>query len=76
MLPGVAKSKLLPKVLATSPKSLVCPFCKAKPSRDCATSSAGFSIIHVARIKVAASMDDRRKRVADKRAQANSAKSA
>jgi hypothetical protein len=72
----VTKSKLLPKVLATSPKSLVCPFCKAKPSRDCATSSAGFSIIHLARIKAAASMDSRRKRVADKRAQTNSAKSA
>jgi hypothetical protein len=71
----VTKSKLLPKVLATSPKSLVCPFCKAKPSRDCATSSAGFSIIHLARIKAAASVDNKRKRAADKRAQTNSVKS-
>jgi hypothetical protein len=71
----VTKPKILPKVLATSPKSLVCPFCKAKPGSECATSSAGFSIIHLARIKAAASMDNRRKRVADKPAQTNSAKS-
>jgi hypothetical protein len=40
-------------VLPVSPESLRCPFCGAEPGHDCATSSGGFSILHVARIKVA-----------------------
>jgi len=58
---GMAKRKpsteALPPVLPTSPLSLECPFCKAKPGRDCSTSSGGFSVVHVARIKAAAAID-------------------
>jgi hypothetical protein len=44
----------IPDVLPTSPLTLVCPLCKAKPGRDCATSSGGLSVVHVKRIKAAA----------------------
>jgi hypothetical protein len=51
----MAKAKpSIPAVLATSPVSLRCPFCDAKPGEDCATTSGGFSAIHVERIKAAA----------------------
>jgi hypothetical protein len=42
---------------AHKPLTLVCPFCEAKPDDDCATSSGGFSILHVARIQAAAAKD-------------------
>ena len=53
--PTMGKSKI--PVLPTSPISLKCPFCGAKPKHDCFTSSGTFSAIHVARIKAAARMD-------------------
>ena len=31
--------------------------CKAKPNHDCSTSSGGFSLLHLARIKAAAAKD-------------------
>ena len=50
------KSKPL-RVLPVSPLSLRCPFCEAEPGHDCATSEGGFAVVHVARIKKAASLD-------------------
>ena len=56
------KSKvLIPEVLPTSPISLVCPFCGAKPGQDCATTSGGFSVVHVMRIGAAALIDKPRR---------------
>jgi len=52
------------KMLPVSPLSIACPFCKAKPMRDCSTSSDGFSELHVARIKAAAAQDKANKRSA------------
>lgn len=49
-------------VLPISPITLECPFCKAKPGKDCFTSSGGFSALHVQRIKAAARMDAANKR--------------
>jgi hypothetical protein len=54
----------IPDELSTNPITLACPFCKAKVGQDCATSSGGFSILHVARIKAAALRDRTRKRKA------------
>ena len=60
---AVAKLKvLMPVVLPTSPISLVCPFCNAKPGHDCATTAGGFSVVHVARIEAASLIDKARKR--------------
>jgi hypothetical protein len=58
---NMTKSRsFIPDMLPTSPISLLCPFCKAKPSRDCSTTSSGFSVIHLARIKAAALIDNTR----------------
>jgi hypothetical protein len=55
---NMAKNKITISVsLPTSPITLLCPYCKAKPGRDCATSSGGLAIVHLARIKAAASKD-------------------
>ena len=52
---GMTTSKLSASdVLSVSPISLVCPLCKARPKRDCSTSSGGFSLLHIARIRAAA----------------------
>ncbi|MGH9729920.1 MAG: zinc finger domain-containing protein [Candidatus Acidiferrales bacterium] len=68
MLFPVAKLKLsIPEVLPSSPVSLACPFCKAKPGRDCATTSGTFSAIHIQRIKAAASLDKATTRKEDQR---------
>jgi hypothetical protein len=42
------------KILRVSRLSIASPYCKAKPARDCYTSSGGFSALHVAGIKAAA----------------------
>lgn len=47
----------VPEVLPTSPLSLACPFCKAKPGKDCTTSKGGFAAVHVARVAAAAAVD-------------------
>jgi hypothetical protein len=52
----------IPEVLPTSPISLACPLCGAKPMRDCIKISGNLSIIHVARIAAAASADKKTKR--------------
>jgi hypothetical protein len=49
--------KLRGEALAVSPLSLACPFCKAGPRLDCEKSEGGFAVVHVARIKKAASLD-------------------
>ena len=49
--------KLRSEVLAVSPLSLACPFCKVGPRLDCANTAGGFAVVHVARIKKAATLD-------------------
>jgi hypothetical protein len=49
-------------VLPVAPISLPCPFCKAKPGKDCSTSAGGFAVLHVARIRAAAARDAANKR--------------
>lgn len=39
------------QTLRAAPMTVTCPLCKAPRGRDCATSSGGFSVIHIARIK-------------------------
>ena len=49
----------LPDSLPISPLTLLCPACKAKPGKECQTSSgASLVIVHVARIAAAANLDD------------------
>ncbi len=49
----VVKLKL-PVTLLISPMTLVCPLCRAKPGRDCATvSGIPLPIVHVSRIRAA-----------------------
>jgi hypothetical protein len=44
---GVMNTKI-PERLPVSPMTLVCPFCKAKPGDDCASSSGGYlALAHV-----------------------------
>jgi hypothetical protein len=44
--------------LPTSPITLVCPSCGAKPGHDCETpSKVRLHVIHIARVKAAAKMD-------------------
>jgi len=51
---GMASKVMIPETLPASPLSLACPFCKAKPGKNCATSSGGFAVVHLERIKAAA----------------------
>jgi hypothetical protein len=55
----------IPEVLPISPISLPCPYCKAKPGKDCATSSGGLAVLHLSRIKAAA-MDLKKKKTLEK----------
>jgi hypothetical protein len=50
----MASKVIIPETLPTSPLSLTCPFCEAKPGKNCATSSGGFAVVHLERIKAAA----------------------
>jgi hypothetical protein len=52
----------MPEILPTSPISLICPFCKAKPDHDCVTNVGEFSAIHIARIEAAVSIGRARMR--------------
>jgi hypothetical protein len=53
----MAKAKpSVPEILPTSPISLICPLCKAKPDHDCVTDIGEFSAIHIARINAAVSI--------------------
>ena len=47
----------VPEVLPTSPLSLQCPFCGAKPGKDCLTGEGGFAVVHLPRIDAAALID-------------------
>ncbi len=49
--------KLGSEAFAVSPLSLACPFCKTGPRLDCEKSAGGFAVVHVARIKKAATLD-------------------
>jgi hypothetical protein len=51
----------IPRFLATSPMSLLCPTCMSMPARDCITNSGGLAAIHVSRIKAAALADKEKK---------------
>jgi hypothetical protein len=46
----------LPRTLPISPLSLRCPFCQAEPEQDCASIEGRYSVVHVARIKKAATL--------------------
>ncbi len=49
--------------LPTSPITLVCPSCGAKPGHDCKTpSKVRLHVVHIARVKAAAKMDKDRKK--------------
>jgi hypothetical protein len=54
----LSESALLP----ISPLEISCLLCGAKAGHDCATTSDGFSAIHVARIKAATRINNSRKR--------------
>jgi hypothetical protein len=54
MLWDMAKPKLWVQMLPTSPVTLACPRCKAKPGHDCVMLSGKAPLVHVARIKAAA----------------------
>jgi hypothetical protein len=58
----MAKQKVkIPEELNTSPISIVCPFCGAKPGIDCETTSGGLSAVHILRIEAAARIDKKKK---------------
>jgi len=44
----------VPDKLQVSPIEIACPFCGAKATKDCFTTSKGFAAVHVVRIKAAA----------------------
>src|SRR5438270_6167535 len=50
----VKPPKRAENILPINPITITCPFCGAKPHRDCATSAGGLSAIHVQRINAAA----------------------
>jgi hypothetical protein len=50
----MAKKLVIPEILPVSPLALMCPFCKAKPHKNCATKLGTFAVVHLARIKAAA----------------------
>jgi hypothetical protein len=47
----------LPEFLPTSPITVICPRCKAKPGQACDKLNNGFDVVHVERIAVAAAKD-------------------
>jgi hypothetical protein len=47
----------LPEVLPTSPLSLWCPYCGAKPGKDCQTREGGTAVLHLVRVAAAALID-------------------
>jgi hypothetical protein len=52
----------IPEYLPNSPLVLPCPFCHAKPNQICEPVSGGrFELVHVARVKAAAKLDEARK---------------
>jgi hypothetical protein len=56
------KSKVSVSILLTSPMSLVCPYCKAKPNHGCVTNTGNFAMLHLARVE-AASLIDKAKQI-------------
>lgn len=53
----------VPKVLPTSPLSLWCPYCGAKPGKDCETRKGGFAVLHMVRVMAAALIDTKGREV-------------
>jgi hypothetical protein len=47
----------LPKYIAVSPITLVCPRCKAKPGKVCEIFDGQIESVHIERIKAAVAMD-------------------
>jgi hypothetical protein len=57
-MPGTMNAKSIPKFLPTSPMTLQCPSCGAKPGHDCKTpAKVRLYVVHLARVKAAAKMD-------------------
>ena len=52
---------------SSSSRLLACPFCIAKPGQRCSTTSRGFRLVHVARIKAAATKEGANKRLTEKK---------
>jgi len=49
----------IPEYLLISPMTLRCPFCGAKPGKDCGTfSKVRLEVVHMARVRAAAKMDE------------------
>jgi len=49
----------IPEYLPISPMTLRCPFCGAKSGKDCETfSKVRLGVVHMARVKAAAKMDE------------------
>jgi hypothetical protein len=48
----------IPEELPTSPLSLMCPICSAKPGQDCARYPDETAIMHIERIEAAALLLD------------------
>jgi hypothetical protein len=55
-IPGMVEKEDVPEYLPISPVTLPCPTCEARPGEACGT---GFQLefVHLARIKVAAKLD-------------------
>jgi hypothetical protein len=52
----------IPEYIPISPLALPCPFCHAKANEVCQTVSGGrFELVHVARVKAAAKLDEAQK---------------
>lgn len=47
----------IPEELPTSPLSLFCPYCGAKPGVDCETLTHVIGMVHLSRIAAAAAID-------------------
>jgi hypothetical protein len=55
-----AKTKSIGEFLPTSPITLRCPLCGARPGHDCKTSSAiRLDVVHLSRVKAATKMDNK-----------------
>jgi hypothetical protein len=53
----------IPEYLPISPLSVRCPLCDAEPNEICQAVSGGrFELVHVARVKAAAKLDEARKK--------------
>jgi hypothetical protein len=48
---------VIPEKLPTSPLSIFCPYCGAKPGEDCESVTEVVGVVHLSRIAAAAAID-------------------